>query len=510
MKELSELTRLLQEDPDLGADRLEEDWKMAYEGVDKAIPFHDKLSIDQIKPMRNAWHSAGHVFYYNLKGSGEVVFSGDPFDETTAEVMTTPDVDVEDDPFSSPAKAEQREEVQEHFDEKLIELKREHLKNYTRTLDDMASDGPMEWILQRMLPREGLAQLYAPSYSGKTICVVDLVCHMAVGKQWFHGTKLRTKGKPMRTLYIGAEGGRVLRSYFEGWYHGNGVENWDVLNEHVEIRDGAQGKKVLMDLGLEPKTPLDVGYEGSYSQMVDHIKLSPPDKKPALVVFDTQIDLLSEANENDATEYGRLLGRLQMDSQRLGCMFFLVHHTKHAQKGEEARERGSSAQKGKVDTQLALDRVTQNGDDDFQRVLKTKKVKGSSVTGKDIHYKTEMKEIQYTDDDGNVVMDEYGDPETYEVFWASDVDDSERMDLIESKAYPKLPAAEVARIKTAMMAGKKYSTADMVQFLNAGSRNSAGFQSAMETLIHYGDITKLDDKGVGGSAQYSVIKNMSW
>lgn len=464
-KTLEELKKQIEADPDTGVSKQE--WLDAGGKVETIFG----VEQDNIRELRREKHLDGIVFDYTIMNTEGTFFSGDKvFLDWT-------------------------EEEQDEYWKNLLENKlEEHFDGYTRSLDDMEKDGPAEWILQRMLPTSGLAQIYAESYSGKTICVVDLVCSMAVGKMWFHGTKLRTKGQPMRTLYIGAEGGNTLRSYFIGWEHGNPNEDHKLIRENVEIRDGGKGQKVLMSKDNLKKLPDSEGYEGSYDEMIDYITYLPKEKRPHMVVFDTQIDLMSDADENNNTEYGRLLGRLQMDSSTLGMLFLLVHHTGHNDGKSEKRARGASAQKSKMDSLLELAIVGEP--EAFRREIKAHKVKGSTATSdKKVMYETKRSELPYVDEEGNFIIDEYGDKETYELFWAEDIDPNDLEGFFKAYGPPKLPAEKVRAVENGMVRGQKYSLSEIASLVDVGARNSQKFTAALESLTFHGVLREVASKG---------------
>lgn len=456
--ELVELQRQLELDPDSGVDR--NAWLDAGGQIETIFG----VERDDIRELRRKHHLKGEVFNYTIANVEGNFFSGDkPFMDWS-------------------------EEEREKYWEDTVQAKMaDNFKNYTRTISDMKTDGPASWILQRTLPTRGLGQLFAESYAGKTICVVDLVCSMATGQMWFHGTKLRTKGEPMRTLYIGAEGGTTLRSYFEGWEYGHPNEDANLINENVEIRDGGIGKKVLMSLDVMKKTPDAPDYDGSYDQMIDYINWLPEDKKPHLVVFDTQIDLMNEADENNNTEYGKLLGRLQMDASTLGILFLLIHHTGHddGDKKKKKRGRGASSQKSKMDAYLELG-IIGDGEDTFRRELIPHKVKGSTATpDKKITYQTKRAEMPFVDEEGEYILDEYGDKETYELFWAEDIDPNDFEGLVNSFSPPQMPNSVVLRVQAKMARGEKYSLNQVADILDVGARNSKRFQSTLESLLYH-------------------------
>jgi hypothetical protein len=63
----------------------------------------------------------------------------------------------------------------------------------------------LQWVIKRVLPREGIAAIYGPSGSGKSFLALDAGLAIAQGKSWF---SKRVKTLPV--VYVGLEGEAIV------------------------------------------------------------------------------------------------------------------------------------------------------------------------------------------------------------------------------------------------------------------------------------------------------------
>lgn len=95
------------------------------------------------------------------------------------------------------------------------------------TVDEFGDLPPMDWVLKNLLPRRGVGQLFGESGAGKSFIALDLVWHLAEGRDWF-GWKFKhdPAGLP-EIFYLCLEGAEGFRLRVKGikarWYDPQGL-----------------------------------------------------------------------------------------------------------------------------------------------------------------------------------------------------------------------------------------------------------------------------------------------
>jgi hypothetical protein len=211
----------------------------------------------------------------------------------------------------------------------------------------------MDWSLKGLLPRRGIGQLFGESGAGKTFVALDLVWHLAEGRDWFGWkNKHHSSGKLPQIFYLCLEGAEGFRNRVlaikRRWYDPQGLPF--PRNLRASFRNFS-----LFD-------------KGEVRALVDTVN-AEKGNTPPFIVIDTQAQAAPALNENAPEDMGRLMSAV-CEIARLTDGFVLV--VAHAGKSgdNDKGARGHSGQKAPCDVQIA---VTKNADK--TRTIKAVKVK---------------------------------------------------------------------------------------------------------------------------------------
>ena len=148
------------------------------------------------------------------------------------------------------------------------------------TVDEFGDLPPMDWTLKGLLPRRGVGQLFGESGAGKSFIALDLVWHLAEGRDWF-GWKFKhdPAGLP-EIFYLCLEGSEGFRLRVKGlkarWYDPQGLpfpnnlrfsfEDFNILDadEVADLIDVVNAKKggvppfIVVDTQAQASPAMDV------------------------------------------------------------------------------------------------------------------------------------------------------------------------------------------------------------------------------------------------------------
>ncbi len=203
--------------------------------------------------------------------------------------------------------------------------------------DDYANGPEPEWIVDGVLPAEGIAMIVGASGSGKTFVVIDMISNVSLSIPW-RGLAVKQK----RVVYIAAEGAAGLRKRLRAYKHQHGVkfgENFNIISDAPNL----------------------------LSQ--DHVALADIIKRSngaGIIVIDTLAQTTAGGDENASVDMGKALRACAELQKATGALIILVHHHgKDASKGA----RGWSGLKAAMDTEIE---ITQQGQDRYITVTKQK------------------------------------------------------------------------------------------------------------------------------------------
>lgn len=165
---------------------------------------------------------------------------------------------------------------------------------------DLENLPPMEWLLQDVLPSQGLAAIYGPSGSGKSFLALDLSVALAEGTTWFGHSATQSP-----VIYIALEGEQGVPKR---------VAAWERFNAR---RIPSQMKIVMQAFEL-----LNAGDAEDVSRVVRHHF-----PEGAVVVIDTLSRAAVGADENASVDMGRLISAAKALQALIGGLVLLVHHS---------------------------------------------------------------------------------------------------------------------------------------------------------------------------------------
>jgi AAA domain len=185
------------------------------------------------------------------------------------------------------------------------------------------------WLIEDVLPEEGLAVIFGAPGSRKTFTAIDLALHIAAGcAQW------REKRVERRLcMYLSLEGGRMFKNRLAAWrkHHDRGAPLFYRCAEKLDLRSSdadaerviAAGKALMVSTG----------------------------ERVGLVVVDTLNRAMAGGNENAPEDMGDFVALCDAIARELRCLVLIVHHSgKNAAMGM----RGHSSLLGAIDTEISL------------------------------------------------------------------------------------------------------------------------------------------------------------
>lgn len=227
-------------------------------------------------------------------------------------------------------------------------------------LEDLEDPEP---LVTGLLDLDTFNRVVGKSNHGKSFVMLDLACHVAMDMD-FHGHPVHQG----MVVYMVAEGARGWKKRLRAWEatYNNGEfippDRLQVLDEPVQSAnndDWRAWRAVLKALG------------------------------PVLVIHDTQARITVGVNENDNTEMGEFVERMEQIRRETGACVVVVHHLGH--QGDQGR--GASAVLGAISTELRVSKErTKNGDQLELEIAKQKDqdfAESLKFRLEDVEYETE-------------------------------------------------------------------------------------------------------------------------
>lgn len=166
--------------------------------------------------------------------------------------------------------------------------------------DDLLNAPPMRWLVQGVIPADGLVALYGASGSGKSFLVLDMGCAIAGGDSPWFGRRIAQA--PVTYVCLEGEAGMSKR-----------VKAWCSYHEKqfpAALRFIAQPFDLLSDDVSElAKAVTAVRGEGG------------------LVIIDTLNRAAPGADENSSIDMGNIIAAAKKLQGLVGGVILLVHHT---------------------------------------------------------------------------------------------------------------------------------------------------------------------------------------
>ncbi len=208
----------------------------------------------------------------------------------------------------------------------------------TFTVEELLALKPPSWLVDGVLPEQGLIALYGPPANGKSFIALDMALSIASGMPW-QGHSVQ-KGY---VVYISAEGGAGLGKRVGAWLTHKQILPADykhlLLNFVVSaIRIHPESE----DLGeILAQTVNESGYQELLASVLDPDESSPP----LFIIVDT-LARCFEGDENQQEDMGAFIRGLDYLRESHTATVLVVHHTNKGQ----TDMRGSSAFEGACDT----------------------------------------------------------------------------------------------------------------------------------------------------------------
>jgi hypothetical protein len=187
------------------------------------------------------------------------------------------------------------------------------------------------YIVKGVLGESEMSVVYGESGCGKTFFDLDLVLHVAAGKEW-RGRRVRQGG----VVYVAAEGG-------------HGINNRVIaFKQHHDIESGIPFAAV--PYGIDLLSP-----DGDTSPLIGLIKLAAErfGMPVKLVVIDTLARAMAGGNENAPDDMGAYVRNIDRIREVTAAHVMSIHHSgKDAAKGA----RGHSSLRAATDTEIEVSR----------------------------------------------------------------------------------------------------------------------------------------------------------
>lgn len=224
------------------------------------------------------------------------------------------------------------------------------------------------WFVYGVLPQSEMVTIYGESGAGKTFFTLDLVAHVAGGREW-RGKRVR-RG---RVLYVAAEGAGGVADRLKAYSDYHGIDLAD-LDLHI--------------IGDQPNLL-------EKADVRDLVKAAQSLKGVDLIVLDTLAQVTPGASENSSEDMGRAISHCKTLRKFTGATIMLVGHSgKDGSKGL----RGWSGLKGAMDAMIEVTRT-----DAYRGATVTKLKDG---VGEGTEYLFDFATVDMEDDD---FFEEYGE-----------------------------------------------------------------------------------------------------
>jgi len=188
-------------------------------------------------------------------------------------------------------------------------------------------DSKEEWLVKRILPRQGIVAVYGASQSFKSFLVAHLAMYVALGWDWA-GRRVEQSV----AVYIAAEGAAGLRKRKVGFE----------LTHAERLPD----KVPFFLISASPNLGTEQGDLGALISAVETAKVVP-----GLIIIDTLAQSIGAGDENGAGMIQFVANATALANHFRACVV-VVHHVGLS---DDKRMRGHSSLLGGVDAQILAD-----------------------------------------------------------------------------------------------------------------------------------------------------------
>ncbi|MFM7011067.1 MAG: AAA family ATPase [Betaproteobacteria bacterium] len=217
----------------------------------------------------------------------------------------------------------------------------------------------MAWVVQDVLPKEGIAVIYGDTKTGKSFLAIDLLVAIAEGRDWFG---YQTEVVPATYIALEGQAGVSQRVHAVGVRRGEPSESFRVI---------------VQDLSLA--NPADVDALGDC--------LLQSGRRDGVVIIDTLARAALGLDENSSKDMGLIINGANTLQKMVGGLVVLVHHTgKDGSKGP----RGHSSFMAALDAAIRVDKKAK------RRIWTLDKAK-DAVDGKEHDFELEVVDMGVDD-----------------------------------------------------------------------------------------------------------------
>lgn len=189
-----------------------------------------------------------------------------------------------------------------------------------------------EPLIDEVLDVGRLSVMYGQSGSGKTFNALDLAFHVAAGKPWHGGRKV----KQGLVVYVAAEGGAGI------------FKRTAALGLKHDIKDD-----IPLDIVPCPIDLMRTGKDSDTHKLIALVREAEADhgQRCEMIVIDTLSRALAGGDENASTDMGVFIKHVDGLRMATGAHVMIVHHSG---KDQARGARGWSGVKAAVDTEMSV------------------------------------------------------------------------------------------------------------------------------------------------------------
>jgi len=165
---------------------------------------------------------------------------------------------------------------------------------------DLCNVSPMRWIVNGILPSEGLAALYGASGSGKSFLVLDMAFAIASGYEYWFGHRVTQ----VPVTYVALEGESGLSKRIKAW------------NYYYQKMPPDNLRFIIQPVNL---------LSGDVEELANAIRVTGHTK--GLIILDTLNRAAPGADENSSVDMGKIITAAKNLQYLIGGTVLLIHHT---------------------------------------------------------------------------------------------------------------------------------------------------------------------------------------
>lgn len=226
-----------------------------------------------------------------------------------------------------------------------------------------------QWLIHQMIGVDDLCMIYGQPACGKSFVAIDLILAACLGQTF---AERFVVAKPLNIAYCAGEGVSGLPGRFAAAAEHYGVTNLQNFTFFSSVPD-LTGKPLDMGGYILDYTIEQFAKEWEERENKQRIKDEINDvnhhvNQLDLLIIDTLHSATPGAEENSASDMGRLISACRSATRRLGCAVVLIHHTNK----DGSAERGSSSLRGAMDCMIEIKQIRK---DETKAVMSCSKLK---------------------------------------------------------------------------------------------------------------------------------------